>query len=106
MATGETRVRHGSFLRLSGSAPRHPYKSHCPSRENSGTACTPVTWKASPPGAPVRKNHTSSSDPSRRLENASNDPSDDHVGLDASVEGLVYRYAGADPSAATIQTSL
>src|SRR5216117_1062638 len=47
----------------------------------------------------------SSSEPSRLLENASRPPSGDQRGLVASVEGLVYRNAGADPSAGAIQIS-
>ncbi len=89
MAVGETRLRHGSFFRLSGSSPRQVYASHWPSRENTGIACTPLIWKASPPGAEVRRNQMSSSEPSRLLEKASSDPSGDQVGFDASVEGLV-----------------
>src|SRR5207249_219916 len=106
IAVGETRVRHVSFLMLSGSSPRHEYASHWPSRENTGIACTPLIWNASPPGAAVRKNQISSSEPSRLLENASRPPSGDQRGLDASVEGLVYRNADAGPSAGAIQISL
>jgi len=89
IALGETRLRHESFFVLSGSAPRQLYNSHLPSPENDGNAWTPRTWNASPPGAQVRRNHTSSSKPSRLLVKASSEPSGDQTGLDASVAGLV-----------------
>src|SRR3989442_1677989 len=89
IALGESRVRQASFLRLSGSGPRQPYSNHLPSSEKSGAACTPEIWNASPPGGVVRRNQTSSSKPSRLLVKASSDPSGDHVGLAASVAGLV-----------------
>src|SRR5207249_3673972 len=60
IALGETRLRHESFFMLSGSGPRELYNSHLPSPEKTGKAWTPRTWNASPPGAQVRRNHTSS----------------------------------------------
>src|SRR5262249_25140800 len=106
IAVGETRLRHVSFFRLSGSSPRQEYTSERPAGENTGIACTPLILKASPPRAPLLRNQMSSSEPSRLLENASSDPSGDQLGLDASVDGLVYRSARVEPSAAAIQISL
>ena len=54
----------------------------------------------------MRRNQTSSSAPSRWLVKASNAPSGDHVGAEASNDGLVKRYGRVAPSVGTIQISL
>src|SRR3990172_9597973 len=72
-------------------------------------ACTPRIRNASPPIAPVRRNQTpsSSSTPelSRRLLKARSDPSGDQAGLDPSVDRLVSRYGGGEPSVGATQIS-
>src|SRR4029077_291529 len=91
---------------LPGRPARTGSGSQRPTAEKTGIACTPLIWNASPPGADVRRNQMSSSEPSRLLEKASSDPSGDQFGFDASVEGLVYRKVGDAPSAGANQISL
>src|SRR3990172_96943 len=109
MASGATQPRRGFLRRLSGISPPQVYAIHLPSLDQTGMACTPRMRKASPPMTPVRRNQTpsSSSTPelSRRLLKARSDPSGDQAGLDPSVDRLVSRYGGADPSVGATQIS-
>src|SRR3990172_6459135 len=96
MASGATQPRRGFLRRLSGSSPPQVYAIHLPSLDQTGMACTPRMRKASPPMTPEL---------SRRLLKASSDPSGDQAGLAPSVDRLVSRYGGADPSVGATQIS-
>src|SRR5437773_237760 len=90
--------RHSEIWMVPTDGSTHPYRFTSPSFEASAP-----TWS---PNGPVRRNHTSSSLPSRWLVKASNAPSGDQVGAEASNDGLVKRYGCVEPSVGTIQISL